>query len=115
LRCWSRIRRNVVYRDALGFTLEDTPMAHKRWVRMRADGGAELLLSRAAAEQAAYVGKQAGGRVLLFLHTQDFDGDVARMRAASVTFTEEPRVETWGRVVVVEDLYGNRLDVIERR
>lgn len=64
------------YRDALGFTfVEDTPMAHKRWVRMCAGGGAELLLSRAVGEQAAFVGKQAGGRVLLFLHTQDFDGD----------------------------------------
>jgi catechol 2,3-dioxygenase-like lactoylglutathione lyase family enzyme len=104
------------YRDALGFALvEDTPMAHKRWVRMRADGGAELLLSRAVGEQAAYVGKQAGGRVLLFLHTQTFDADLARMRAANVRFTEEPRTEAWGRVVVVEDLYGNRLDVIERR
>ena len=104
------------YRDALGFSVvEDTPMAHKRWVRMRADGGAELLLSRAVGEQAAYVGNQAGGRVLLFLHTHDFDGDVARMRAANVRFTEEPRTEAWGRVVVVEDLYGNRLDVIERR
>jgi catechol 2,3-dioxygenase-like lactoylglutathione lyase family enzyme len=104
------------YRDALGFTLvEDTQMPHKRWVRMRAGGGAELLLSRAAGDQAAYVGKQAGGRVLLFLHTQDFDGDLARMRGAGVHFTEEPRTETWGRVVVVEDLYGNRLDVIERR
>lgn len=104
------------YRDALGFQLvEDTPMAHKRWVRMRADGGAELLLSRAVGEQAAYVGNQAGGRVLLFLHTQDFDADLARMRAANVVFTEAPRTEAWGRVVVVEDLYGNRLDVIERR
>lgn len=103
------------YRDALGFTVaEDTQLAHKRWVRMRADGGAELVLSRAVGEQAVYVGKQAGGRVLLFLHTSSFDADVARMRAANVVFTEAIRVEPFGRVVVVEDLYGNRLDIIER-
>ena len=104
------------YRDAFGFrVVEDTPMAHKRWVRMAAGGGAELVLSRAVGEQAAFVGKQAGGRVFLFVHTADFDGDLARMRAANVRFTEEPRVEAYGRVVVVEDLYGNRVDVIERR
>ena len=103
------------YRDAFGFrVVEDTPMANKRWVRMRADGGAELLMSRALGDQAAVVGNQAGGRVFLFVHTADFDGDVARMRAANVKFTEAPRTETWGRVVVVEDLYGNRIDVIER-
>jgi catechol 2,3-dioxygenase-like lactoylglutathione lyase family enzyme len=105
------------YRDAFGFrVVEDTPTAHKRWIRMRAgEGGAELVLSRAIGEQAAVVGKQAGGRVFLFVHTADFDGDLARMRAANVRFTEEPRAEAYGRVVVVEDLYGNRVDVIERR
>jgi catechol 2,3-dioxygenase-like lactoylglutathione lyase family enzyme len=104
------------YRDAFGFrVLEDTPMAHKRWVRMAADGGAELVLSRAVGDQAAFVGQQAGGRVFLFVHTADFDADLARMRAAQVRFTEEPRTEAYGRVVVVEDLYGNRVDVVERR
>lgn len=104
------------YRDAFGFrVVEDTPMPNKRWVRMRADGGAELVLSRAVGEQAAFVGKQAGGRVFLFVHTADFDGDLARMRSANVRFTESPRTESYGRVVVVEDLYGNRIDVIERR
>jgi catechol 2,3-dioxygenase-like lactoylglutathione lyase family enzyme len=105
------------YRDAFGFrVVEDTPMAHKRWIRMRAgEGGAELVLSRALGDQAAVVGKQAGGRVFLFVHTADFDADLARMRAANVVFTEAPRVEAYGRVVVVEDLYGNRVDVIERR
>jgi catechol 2,3-dioxygenase-like lactoylglutathione lyase family enzyme len=105
------------YRDALGFTVaEDTPLPTKRWVRMAAPapGGAQLLLSRAVGDQAASVGKQAGGRVLLFLHTQTFDTDVARLRAANVELLEE-RTEPFGRVVVFADLYGNRLDLIERR
>ena len=102
------------YRDVLGFRLvEDTPMEHKRWVRMRADGGSELLLSRAIGEQAAYVGKQAGGRVFLFLHTRDFDGDLARLRAANVVIAEGPKVADFGRVAVFPDLYGNRIDLIE--
>src|SRR5688572_8913 len=96
------------YRDVLGFrVVEDTPLETKRWVRMRADAGAELLMSRAIGEQAAYVGKQAGGRVFLFVHTSAFDADVARLRAAHVVM-EEPRSERYGRVVVFEDLYGNR-------
>ena len=102
------------YRDALGFhVVEDTPLETKRWVRMRADGGSELLLSRAIGEQAAYVGKQAGGRVFLFLHTRDFDGDVARLHAANVTIAEGPKVMSFGRVAVFPDLYGNRIDLIE--
>ena len=102
------------YRDALGFrVVEDTPMAHKRWVRIRSDGGAELLLSRAVGEQVAFVGKQAGGRVLLFLHTNQFDADIARMRAAGVRFLEEPRDDSYGRVAVIEDLYGNLIDIID--
>ena len=108
------------YREALGFTVvEDTPYPNKRWVRMApanrdaSSGGAELLMSRAVGEQAAHVGKQAGGRVLLFLHTQTFDADVARLRAANATILDE-RTEPYGRVVVFADLYGNRLDLIER-
>ena len=101
------------YRDVLGFELvEDTPLANKRWVRMRAGGGSELLLSRAVGDQAAAVGKQAGGRVFLFLHTQTFDADVARIRPR-VQIAEE-RTEPYGRVVVFPDLYGNRIDLIER-
>ena len=102
------------YRDVVGFRLvEDTQLAAKRWVRMRGEGGAELLLSRAVGDQADVVGKQAGGRVFLFVHTTDFDADVARLRAANA-LTEEPRSEAYGRVVVFADLYGNRIDLVER-
>ncbi|MBM3123226.1 MAG: VOC family protein, partial [Chloroflexi bacterium] len=73
-----------------------------------------LLLAQAATpQQAAGVGRQAGGRVFLFLHTDDFARDHARMQAAGVTFLESPRAEPYGRVVVFEDLYGNRWDLIE--
>ena len=101
------------YRDVLGFTLvEDTPLANKRWVRL-AGGGCDILLSRAIGAQEAYVGQQAGGRVFLFLRSHDFDRDVARLRAAGVVFTEEPRAESYGRVAVFEDLYGNRIDLLD--
>lgn len=102
----------------LDFVLvEDTPFEDgKRWVRIRpANGlGAELLLARAANdEQRSVVGKQGGGRVFLFLETDDFDRDHARMVAAGVRFLEEPRVEPYGTVAVFEDLCGNRWDLVE--
>lgn len=105
------------FRGALGFELlEDTPQGNdKRWVRM-APRGAEtsLLLARAVGpEQQAAVGRQGGGRVWLFLHTDDFAGDYARMQAFGVRFAEQPRHEAYGSVVVFEDLYGNRWDLIE--
>jgi uncharacterized glyoxalase superfamily protein PhnB len=76
--------------------------------------GASLLLARASSpEQATRVGNQTGGRVFLFLHTDDFERDYQNMRAAGVTFIEEPRREAYGTVVVFEDLYGNRWDLIE--
>jgi len=106
------------YTRALRFTLlEDTPMGPaKRWVRLAPPGGqgAALLLAKAANdEQASRVGNQAGGRVFLFLHTDDFDADVAHMRAHGVKFAEEPRNEAYGRVVVFSDLYGNKWDLIQ--
>lgn len=105
------------YRDALGFEVtEDTPLADKRWVRLRAPGGkgAELILSRVTDPmQDLFVGNQAGGRVLLYLHTDDFDSDYGRLRAAGVVFTEAPRAESYGKVAVLRDLYGNRIDLIE--
>lgn len=97
--------------------LEDTPReAGKRWVRVGPPGGGcALLLARAASEaQRLSVGRQAGGRVWLFLETSDFAADHARMVAAGVKFTEEPRHEAYGWVVVFEDLYGNRWDLLER-
>jgi catechol 2,3-dioxygenase-like lactoylglutathione lyase family enzyme len=110
------------FTQALRFELlEDTPQSPtKRWVRVAprgtsdAQGGAQLLLARAATpEQERSVGNQTGGRVFMFLHTDDFDGDLAHMRTHGVRFTEEPRHEPYGRVVVFLDLYGNKWDLIE--
>lgn len=102
--------------SALDWTLlEDTDLGGgKRWVRVGARDGGELLLARATSpEQTAAIGKEAGGRVAFFVHTRDFDRDYARMLAAGVTFAETPRTEAYGRVVVFADLYGNRWDLIE--
>jgi catechol 2,3-dioxygenase-like lactoylglutathione lyase family enzyme len=101
----------------LGFDLvENTPLGNgKRWVvvKPRGPGGAELLLAKAAnPRQADRVGDQTGGRVFLFLRTVDFDRDYAAMRAKGVRFVEEPRHEAYGKVVVFEDLYGNRWDLV---
>ena len=105
------------YVHGLGFTLtEDTDMgAGKRWVVVTPPGGgAGLLLARASgAAQVASVGHQTGGRVMVFLHTDDFARDHARMTAAGVTFLEAPRTEPYGTVVVFQDLYGNRWELIE--
>lgn len=104
------------YRDALGFALlEDTDMGGgKRWVRIGQEGrGFSLLLARAADErQRAAVGDQHGGRVGLFLHTDDFARDHARLAAAGAVLEEAPRHEAYGTVVVFRDLYGNRWDLI---
>jgi catechol 2,3-dioxygenase-like lactoylglutathione lyase family enzyme len=99
--------------------LEDSPREDgKRWVRVAPPGraGGALLLARAAtAEQARFIGNQSGGRVFLFLETDDFARDHAHMRAHGVRFTEEPRHEEYGTVVVFLDLYGNKWDLIGRR
>lgn len=104
----------------LGFRLlEDTPRGPgKRWVRVAPPGATEtcLLLARAASEeQRALVGRQGGGRVWLFLHTDDFASDHARLLAAGVRFAEDPRHEDYGSVAVFEDLYGNRWDLVQHR
>ena len=105
------------YRRCLGFVkLADTPLADgKRWVTVApADGGTALLLARAVGgEQTARIGDQAGGRVFLFLETDDFARDHAAMLAAGVDFREAPRRETYGTVAVFADLYGNLWDLIE--
>jgi catechol 2,3-dioxygenase-like lactoylglutathione lyase family enzyme len=102
----------------LGFALlEDTPLGAKRWVRVcpPESSGAALLLARAATpEQAACIGRQAGGRVFLFLHTDDIPRDYTAWQARGVRFRESPRRESYGTVAVFEDLYGNPWDLIER-
>ncbi|HYA25703.1 MAG TPA: VOC family protein [Terriglobales bacterium] len=106
------------FTEALGFTLvEDTPLGDgKRWVLVRPPNsqGTSLLLARAAtAEQESRIGNQTGGRVFLFLHTDDFWHDYRRMTARGVKFTKQPREETYGTVAVFEDLYGNKWDLLE--
>ena len=103
----------------LGFSLvEDTALsAEKRWVLMAPPGArsAQLLLAKAATpEQASRIGNQTGGRVFLFLHTEDFRRDYEAMRSRGVRFVQAPRREAYGTVVVFEDLYGNRWDLVER-
>lgn len=105
------------YVGKAGFTLvEDADQGGgKRWVVVRPrGGGAGLLLAKAVGEaQVARIGDQAGGRVFLFLETDDFTADHARMSAAGVRFLEAPRHEPYGTVAVFEDLYGTRWDLIE--
>jgi predicted enzyme related to lactoylglutathione lyase len=105
------------YVGQAGFELvEDTDMGGgKRWVVVRPRGSqGGLLLARAVGDQLRSVGDQAGGRVFLFLETDDFAGDHARMSAAGVKFLEEPRHEPYGSVAVFEDLYGTKFDLIQR-
>ena len=106
------------YTRKLSFTLlEDTRMSDtKRWVVVAPPGstGCTLLLAKAANDaQKAAVGNQTGGRVFLFLHTDDFDRDYNQMQQAGIEFIESPRQEAYGKVVVFTDLYGNRWDLIE--
>jgi catechol 2,3-dioxygenase-like lactoylglutathione lyase family enzyme len=102
----------------LRFTLvEDTyqPEQDKRWVVVAPPGstGARLLLARAATpEQEAAIGRQTGGRVFLFLHTDDFWRDYRNMVAAGIRFVREPQTQPYGTVAVFEDLYGNLWDFI---
>jgi catechol 2,3-dioxygenase-like lactoylglutathione lyase family enzyme len=108
----------VYYTKALGFKLvEDTPVAEgKRWVLVAPAGesGSYLLLAKAKnAEELGAVGRQAGGRVFLFLHTDDFTRDYREFTARGVHFCEQPREEPYGRVAVFADLYGNRWDLLE--
>jgi catechol 2,3-dioxygenase-like lactoylglutathione lyase family enzyme len=106
------------YVDTLGFVLvEDTQIdAAKRWVVVAPRGATEtgLLIARAADErQTQAIGAQAGGRVFLFLHTDDFRRDHALYTGRGVRFLEEPRREPYGVVAVFVDRYGNRWDLIE--
>ena len=107
------------FTKAIGFELlEDSHLdRRKRWVVVGPRGASvtTLLLAEAATEeQRASIGNQAGGRVFLFLQTDDFWKDYRRMVAAGVRFNEQPREESYGMVAVFEDLYGNKWDLIQR-
>ena len=107
------------YCQKLKFRLvEDTyqPEQDKRWVVVAPPGssGATLLLARAATpEQEAFIGRQSGGRVFLFLSTDDFWRDYHEMRSAGINFVRDPKDALYGTVAVFEDLYGNLWDLIE--
>ncbi|MGL4965215.1 MAG: VOC family protein [Inquilinus sp.] len=104
------------YTEVLGFDLvEDTPLGDgKRWLLVAPPGGPNLLLARAATpEQESRIGDQTGGRVFLFLHTDDFRRDHAAMTARGVVFREAPREEAYATVAVFEDLYGNLWDLLQ--
>jgi len=104
--------------SVMGFRLTaDIDQGHKRRVTVEPPGGgAALVLARAEGpQQVAAIGKQAGGRVFLFLETDDFARDHARMTAAGIVFEEEPRHESYGTVAVWRDPFGNRWDLIARR
>lgn len=105
----------------LGFRLvadQYQPEQDKRWVLVAPPGAGEgattVLLARAATpEQTAFIGNQAGGRVFLFLATDDFDRDYAAYTAAGVAFIRPPAVQPYGKVAVFLDLYGNQWDLVE--
>lgn len=108
------------FTEKLGFELaEDTPIeGGKRWVVVHPgrDGGTGLLLAKAVGEeQRRQIGDQAGGRVFLFLETDDFWRDHAAMTARGVEFPEAPREEAYATVAVFADLYGNRWDLLQPR
>lgn len=108
------------YTDKLGFELiEDTDLGNgKRWVQVAPAHatGTRLLLAQASnAEQARCIGQQAGGRVFLFLETDDFWRDYTAMKSKGVEFIEAPRDEAYGTVVVFKDLYGTKWDLLQRR
>ncbi len=102
--------------DVMGFRLTaDLDQGRKRWVTVQPPGGgAQLVLAQAeGTQQQAAIGDQGGGRVWLFLETDDFSRDHARMTAAGVVFEEPPRHEPYGTVAVWRDPWGNRWDLIE--
>ncbi len=107
----------IAFFTAIGLTLaEDTDLGNdKRWVRIALPGaGTEILLARAVGDrQVAAIGEQGGGRVWLFLETEDFARDLDRLKAAGARIEGEPRDEPYGRVVVWQDPWGNRWDLIQ--
>jgi len=112
------------FTEKLGFTLvEDSPSTDrsghaKRWVLVAPPGsaGTQILLAEASTpEESSRIGNQTGGRVFLFLHTDDFWRDYRAMTARGVKFVREPKEEEYGTVAVFEDLYGNKWDLLQRK
>ena len=109
------------YVGTLGFELvEDSyqPEQDKRWVvvRPKGSGGASILLAKASSDrQAGFVGDQTGGRVFLFLQTDDFERDFAAYESRGVTFVRPPKQAPYGTVAVFRDLYGNLWDLVQYR
>lgn len=108
------------YRDVLGFQLlRDESVGAKRWVVVTPDaqgqGAALQLVQATSAVQQRLIGGQGAGKVWLFLYTDDFETDYQRLLLAGVKFLEQPRYESYGSVVVFEDLYGNRWDLMQRK
>ena len=106
------------YTEKLDFTLlEDTPQSEtKRWVLVAPKGSQEccLLLAKGVGEeQKSRIGNQTGGRVFLFLKTDDFWRDYEVMRRKDINFVREPKIEDYGTVAVIEDLYGNLWNLVE--
>jgi len=106
------------FTQKLGFhLLQDTPLpGNKRWLLVAPPGsrGASLLLAEAdTPEQSLAIGNQTGGRVFLFLHTDDFWRDYKAYQSRGVRFLETPREESYGTVAVFEDLYGNKWDLLQ--
>ena len=110
------------FTQSLGFVLvEDSPSTDrqgrdKRWVLVAPPGSrsTKLLLAKASTpEEASRIGNQTGGRVFLFLHTDDFWRDYRVMTSRGVKFSETPRAEPYGTVAVFEDLYGNKWDLLQ--
>jgi catechol 2,3-dioxygenase-like lactoylglutathione lyase family enzyme len=106
------------YTERLGFKLvEDSDLGDgKRWVLIAPPGSIEtrVLLARAASEsEVSRIGNQTGGRVFLFLHTDDFQRDYEAFRTRGVVFREMPREEPYGTVAVFDDIYGNRWDLLQ--
>jgi catechol 2,3-dioxygenase-like lactoylglutathione lyase family enzyme len=94
----------------------EVPEQKKRWVVVApsGDAGAHLLLARASDdEQAAYIGNQTGGRVFLFLYTDNFNRDYEKLKSRGVVFVREPQTFDYGTVAVFRDLYGNLWDLLE--
>ncbi len=108
------------YTQKLNFNLvEDTELGDgKRWVLVSPpnSNGTNLLLAQASnSQQLESIGNQSGGRVFLFLHTNNFWRDYEMMRKNGISFNEQPREEEYGTVVVFEDLYGNKWDLLQPR